>query len=75
MIKELDWVVGQLSLESRAEVVREAIVRLIDSVRRQEIDNELIEAYTRLPQTTQEVEAAQSNARALVNSEKWEKWW
>ena len=39
------------------------------------IDAEMIDAYTRLPQTSEELAAATANARGVVDAEPWEKWW
>lgn len=75
IVDDLDKAVTQLGLESRADVVREAITRLLGSIAKDAIDAELIDAYTRQPQTSEELAAATSNVLGIVNAEPWEKWW
>ncbi len=75
IVDDLDRAVTQLGLDSRADVVREAITRLLESIAKDAIDAELIAAYTRQPQTSEELAAAASNARGVVDAEPWEKWW
>ncbi len=75
IVDDLDRAVAQLGLESRADVVREAITRLLESIAKDAIDAEMIDAYTRQPQTSGELAAATSNAVGVVNAEPWEKWW
>jgi metal-responsive CopG/Arc/MetJ family transcriptional regulator len=55
LVKELDWVVIRLKYDSRTEAMRDALVKLIDQERRRQIDEEYIEAYTRMPQTDEEM--------------------
>jgi Arc/MetJ-type ribon-helix-helix transcriptional regulator len=75
VVDDLDRAVTQLGLDSRADVVREAITRLLESIAKDAIDAEMIDAYTRLPQTSEELAAATANARGVVDAEPWEKWW
>ncbi len=75
VVDDLDNAVTQLGFESRADVVREAIARLLHSIAKDAIDAELIDAYVRQPQTAEELSAASINARGVVNAEPWEKWW
>lgn len=75
IVDDLDRAVAQLGLESRADVVREAITRLLESIAKDAIDAEMIDAYTRQPQTSGELAAATRNAAGVVNAEPWEKWW
>jgi metal-responsive CopG/Arc/MetJ family transcriptional regulator len=55
LIIDLDWVVHRLKYDSRAEAMRDALVRLIDQERRRQIDEQYVEAYTRMPQTEEEM--------------------
>ncbi len=75
IVDDLDRAVTQLGLESRADVVREAIARLLHSIAKEAIDAEMIDAYSRQPQTSEELAAATTNALGVVNAEPWEKWW
>lgn len=75
VVEDLDRAIAQLGFESRADVVREAIAQLLQAIAKDAVDAELIDAYTRQPQTPGELAAATSNAHAVVNAEPWEKWW
>jgi metal-responsive CopG/Arc/MetJ family transcriptional regulator len=55
LLRDLDWVVLRLDYDSRAEAMREALKRLIDQERRRQIDEQYVEAYTRMPQTEEEM--------------------
>jgi metal-responsive CopG/Arc/MetJ family transcriptional regulator len=55
LLRDLDWVVLRLNYDSRTEAMRDALVRLIDQERRRQIDEQYIEAYTRMPQTDEEL--------------------
>jgi metal-responsive CopG/Arc/MetJ family transcriptional regulator len=55
LVKELDWVVIRLKYDSRTEAMRDALIKLIDQERRRQIDEQYIEAYTRMPQTEEEM--------------------
>ena len=55
LVVDLDWVVNRLKYDSRAEAMRDALVRLIDQERRRQIDEQYVDAYTRMPQTEEEM--------------------
>jgi metal-responsive CopG/Arc/MetJ family transcriptional regulator len=55
LVRDLDWVVIRLKYDSRTEAMRDALIKLIDQERRRQIDEEYIEAYTRMPQTEEEM--------------------
>jgi metal-responsive CopG/Arc/MetJ family transcriptional regulator len=55
LLRDLDWVVIRLQYDSRTEAMRDALIRLIDQERRREIDEQYVEAYTRMPQTEEEM--------------------
>jgi metal-responsive CopG/Arc/MetJ family transcriptional regulator len=55
LLRDLDWVIVRLNYDSRAEAMRDALVKLIDQERRRQIDEQYIEAYTRMPQTEEEM--------------------
>jgi metal-responsive CopG/Arc/MetJ family transcriptional regulator len=55
LLRDLDWVVLRLDYDSRAEAMREALKRLIDQERRRQIDEQYVDAYTRMPQTEEEM--------------------
>jgi Arc/MetJ-type ribon-helix-helix transcriptional regulator len=49
LLAEIDGLVAAGKFESRSDVVREAIVRLVDRARRDEIGRQIAEAYERMP--------------------------
>jgi metal-responsive CopG/Arc/MetJ family transcriptional regulator len=55
LVADLDWVVIRLKYDSRAEAMRDALVRLIDQERRRQIGEQIAEAYRRMPQTEEEM--------------------
>ncbi len=55
LLRDLDWVIIRLNYDSRAEAMRDALVKLIDQERRRQIGEEIVEAYTRMPQTEEEM--------------------
>lgn len=55
LLRDLDWVIVRLNYDSRAEAMRDALVKLIDQERRRQIGEQIVEAYTRMPQTEDEM--------------------
>lgn len=55
LVRDLDWVVHRLNYDSRTEAMRDALVRLIDQEKRRKIDEDYVDAYTRMPQTEEEM--------------------
>lgn len=55
LIADLDWVVIRLKYDSRAEAMRDALVRLIDQERRRQIGEQIADGYRRMPQTEEEM--------------------
>ncbi len=53
---------------NRSEVVREAISAYLDSDQESEIDRQIVEAYTRIPQTDEEVAWADSTVESLLDA-------
>lgn len=55
LVVDLDWVVIRLKYDSRAEAMRDALVRLIDQERRRQIGEQIADGYRRMPQTEEEM--------------------
>ena len=55
LFERLDWLVVRCSFENRAEAIRAAIEQLAEQEREREIDEQIIDAYTRMPQTDEEL--------------------
>jgi Arc/MetJ-type ribon-helix-helix transcriptional regulator len=56
---------------SRAAVIVEAIDRLVAELERERIDREIVEGYTRIPQTDEELEWADWSTEESVREEPW----
>ncbi len=56
---------------SRAAVIVEAIDKLIADLERERIDREIVEGYTRIPQTDEELEWADWSTEESVREEPW----
>jgi metal-responsive CopG/Arc/MetJ family transcriptional regulator len=53
---------------NRSEVVREAISAYLDDDQEAEIDRQIVEAYTRIPQTHDEVAWADASVETLLDA-------
>jgi len=68
----LDWLVVRCQFSNRTEAMRVAIEAMIAAERRKEIDEQYAEAYTRLPQTDDELaDLAWQNSPDLDEEEDW----
>jgi metal-responsive CopG/Arc/MetJ family transcriptional regulator len=72
-LEGLDWLVVRCQYSSRTEAMRSAIEAAIAAERRKQIDEQYIEAYTRMPQTDDELADIpwQSSANLDDDGEDW----
>lgn len=56
---------------SRAAVIIEAIDRLVADLERERIDREIVDGYTRVPQTAEELEWANWSTEDSIREEPW----
>jgi hypothetical protein len=56
---------------SRAAVIVEAIDRLVADLERERIDRAIVEGYTRIPQTEDELAWAEWSAEQSIREEPW----
>jgi Arc/MetJ-type ribon-helix-helix transcriptional regulator len=56
---------------SRAAVIVEAIDRLVADLERERIDREIVEGYTRIPPTAEELRWAEESGRRSISDEPW----
>ena len=75
LLRDLDWLILRLNYDSRAEAMRDALIKLIDQERRREIGEQIAEGYRRMPQTEEEISSAYESLRQSIDEEPWEKWW
>jgi len=55
LIEGLDWLVLRCDYATRSDAIREAIRRVLDGERRRQIDEQYADAYSRQPQTDDEL--------------------
>ena len=71
LIEAIDELIAAGAFETRSDVVRTAIERLVDRHRRDEIGRQIVEAYTRQPQTEEELAGVDEAAVAMIMEEPW----
>jgi Arc/MetJ-type ribon-helix-helix transcriptional regulator len=69
--QRLDELVAEGSYKTRAAAVTTAIERLLEDAERDRIDRAIVEGYTRLPQTQDEIAYARAAGRRSVAAEPW----
>jgi Arc/MetJ-type ribon-helix-helix transcriptional regulator len=70
LLKEIDALVAEGVFESRSDVVREAIVRLVDRARRDEVGRQIAEAYERMPLTEEEFDWSGSDLAREIEAKR-----
>ncbi|WP_420637456.1 ribbon-helix-helix domain-containing protein [Candidatus Poriferisocius sp.] len=70
-VQAIDRLVDEGVGETRSEVIRRAVERLEDTVRRARIEQEIIDSYREQPQSPDEDAAAMAAAIALIEAEPW----
>ena len=71
VLAAVDDLVVQGRYASRTEVVRAALDALINAHEQADLDRRMVEGYTRMPQTDDEVALATAATRALIAEEPW----
>lgn len=71
LAKELDLLVEDGFAASRSEAVRFAIERLVDRERRRKIGQAIVDGYTRMPQTDEELLWTDEDTRRMIEEEPW----
>jgi Arc/MetJ-type ribon-helix-helix transcriptional regulator len=70
-VKRVDALIASGAFSTRAELVREAVDRLLSAEEQAAIDRAIVEGYTRMPQTEEELRWAEAAARRSVAAEPW----
>lgn len=68
---QIDALVGAEPYPSRASFIVAAIDRLVAELEEREIDRSIVEGYTRLPQTAEELRWAEAAALDSIREEPW----
>lgn len=71
VLAAVDDLVVQGRYASRTDVVRAALDALIHAHEQADLDRRMVEGYTRMPQTDDEVALAAAATRALISEEPW----
>ena len=74
LLGDLDWLVVRCAFENRAEAIRAALAELIKRERNREIDEQIVAAYTAMPQTADEVEWTGSRGFPGLPDDDWAEW-
>ena len=70
-VSAIDELVASGSHRSRAALILDALDRLVAELERERIDREIVEGYTRIPQTEEELEWADAAGRRSIADEPW----
>ena len=70
-VQAIDGLVASGSHKSRAALIVEAIDRLVADLERERIDRAIVEGYTRIPQTDEELEWADWSTEESIGEEPW----
>ena len=70
-VASIDALVASGDHRSRASVIIEAIDRLVAELERERIDQEIVDGYTRVPQTDEELEWADWSTEESIREEPW----
>jgi Arc/MetJ-type ribon-helix-helix transcriptional regulator len=71
LLEQIDELVRRGTYSNRTEFMRIAFEDLVDRERRRRIDEQYVEAYTRMPQTDDEVAWAEADALRMIAEEPW----
>ncbi|MDO8390650.1 MAG: hypothetical protein Q7V57_09195 [Actinomycetota bacterium] len=74
LLADLDWLVVRCNYSSRTEAMRTAIEAAIKAERSRQIDEQYIEAYTRMPQTEEELADLAWQSTPDLDDEDWTEW-
>ncbi len=67
----VDELVEEGVVASRSDAVRRALAELVDRRRRERIGQAIVDGYTRMPQTEEEVAWADESSREMIEEEPW----
>jgi Arc/MetJ-type ribon-helix-helix transcriptional regulator len=70
-VAAIDALVASGDRPSRASVIVEAIDKLVAQIESERIDREIVEGYTRVPPTGEELEWAEWSAEESIREEPW----
>ena len=71
LAQEIDRLVEEGVVASRSEAVRLGLERLVDRERRRTIGQAIVDGYTRMPQTDEELLWSDEDTRRMIEEEPW----
>jgi Arc/MetJ-type ribon-helix-helix transcriptional regulator len=71
LVRRVDDLVAAGVYESRAAVIVEALERLVVELERKAVDRAIVEGYTRIPPTADELEWAEWSTVESIREEPW----
>lgn len=71
LAREVDELVESGVVASRSEAVRLGLEQLVDRARRRRIGQAIVDGYTRMPQTDEELPWSEEDARRMIEEEPW----
>jgi Arc/MetJ-type ribon-helix-helix transcriptional regulator len=69
--ERLDALVAEGAFPTRAAALTAAVDRLLAEEEERAIDRAIVEGYTRIPQTAEEIAMAEASARRSIADEPW----
>ena len=70
-VSAIDELIASGSYRSRAAMIIDAIDRLVVDLERESIDRAIVDGYTRIPQTAEELLWAEESGRRSIADEPW----
>jgi Arc/MetJ-type ribon-helix-helix transcriptional regulator len=71
LASELDALVADGAFASKADAIRSAIESLIDAERRRRVGEAIVEGYSRMPESDEELEEARLTSIRSIEEEPW----
>jgi Arc/MetJ-type ribon-helix-helix transcriptional regulator len=71
LAEDVDRLVDAGIVASRSEAVRVALERLVDRERRRQIGQAIVDGYTRMPQTDDDLLWTEEDTRRMIEEEPW----
>ena len=71
LAEDLDRLVAEGVVASRSEAVRLGLERLVDHERRRRIGQAIVDGYTRMPQTDDELLWTDEDTQRMIEEEPW----
>jgi Arc/MetJ-type ribon-helix-helix transcriptional regulator len=71
LAERIDTLVAAGVFESRSDAVRLGLERLVDELERERIGRQIVDGYTRIPPTADEIAWALESGKRMIEAEPW----